>query len=104
MDPTLEADLDGPALPGLAAAPQDLVGRHEVRRAAQVLREVPLREGAEAAAEVADVRVVDVPRDDVGDLVPVHLAPQAVGGGEDRPEVRAARGEQRNEVVLLEAA
>ena len=67
MDPALEADLGGAALPGLDGAPDDLRVRDEVGLAAQVRRELPLREGAEAAAEVADVRVLDVPGDDVGD-------------------------------------
>src|SRR5207247_2076981 len=62
MDAALEADLDRAPLPGLLRPPCDLVDRDEVRRPAQVLREPPLREGAEPAAEVADVRVVDVAR------------------------------------------
>ena len=65
MDPALEADLRRAALPRLLGAPNDLLERDEVRRAAQVRRELPLRERAEAAAEVADVRVLDVPGDDV---------------------------------------
>ena len=89
VDPALQADLDGAALPRLAAAADDLVERDEVGRAAQVLGQLPLRKGAKAAAEVADVGVVDVARDDVGDLVAVRLAPQLVGGCEHR---RRARG------------
>ena len=76
MDPALEADLGRAALPRLLGAAHDLLVRDEVRRAAQVRRELALRERAEAAAEVADVRVLDVPRHDVGDDVAVHLAPQ----------------------------
>ena len=88
VDAALEADLGRAALPGLARAADDLLERDEVRRAAQVRRQLPLREGAEAAAEVADVRVLDVPRDDVADLVAAHLAPQPVGGGEDALRAR----------------
>ena len=91
VDPALEADLGRAALPGLARAADDLVERDEVRRAAQVRRQPALREGAEAAAEVADVRVLDVPRDDVADLVAAHLAPEPVGGGEDALALVAAR-------------
>ena len=76
MDPALQADLRRAALPRLLRAADDLLVRDEVRRAAQVRGELALRERAEAAAEVADVRVLDVPRDDVGDGVAVHLAPQ----------------------------
>ena len=65
MDAALQADLGGAALPRLDGAPRDLLVRDEVRRAAQVRGELALREGAEAAAEVADVRVVDVAGDDV---------------------------------------
>ena len=41
MDAALQADLDCAALPGLAAAADDLVERDEVGRAAQVLRQLP---------------------------------------------------------------
>ena len=93
VDPALEADLGRAALPGLARAADDLLVRDEVRRAAQVRRQLALREGAEAAAEVADVRVLDVPRDDVGDLVAADLAAEPVGGGEDALRARRrARG------------
>ena len=57
--------------------------------AAQVRGELPLRERAEAAAEVADVRVLDVARDDVADVVAVDLAPEQVGGA--RRRARAPR-------------
>ena len=78
--------------------------RDEVRRAAQVRRELALREGAEAAAEVADVRVLDVARDDVGDDVAVHLAPQPVGIGEDPPALVPTCAEEARDLVLGELA
>ena len=104
MDPALEADLDRAALPGLLDAADDLVERDEVRRAAQVRGQLALRERAEAAAEVADVRVLDVPRDDVADLVAADLAPEPVGGGEDALRLLAARVEQPRDLVLAELA
>ena len=61
---------------------------------AQVRRQLALREGAEAAAEVADVRVVDVPRDDVGDRVAADLAAKRVGRARPRaagPRPRASK-------------
>ncbi len=102
VDAALQADLGRAAVPCLARPAGDLVERHEVRRAAQVLRQAALREGAEAAAEVADVGVVDVPRDDVGDDVAVDLAPHRVGGVEHRAQTRPARAEQGHGRVLVE--
>ena len=79
------------------------VERHEVGRPAEVRGEPAFRERAEAAAEVADVRVVHVPRDDVGDRVAGRLTTQVVGRGEDRAQVVTARLEERGDVVLVEA-
>ena len=103
MDPALEADLGRAALPRLLGAPDDLVQRHQVGGPAEVRRELPLREGAEAAAEVADVRVLDVPGHDVRDLVAAR--PRAGAG---RPRRRPARRSsprarrRRGELVLAE--
>ncbi len=102
VDPALEADLGRAALPRLARAPHDLLERDEVRRPAQVRGEPALREGTEAAAEVADVRVLDVPRHDVADLVAAHLAAQPVGGGEDALPLLAAGGEEPHQLVLAQ--
>src|SRR5205085_7201998 len=64
--------------------------------------ELALREGAEAAAEVADVRVVDVAGDDVADRLAVDLAAQRVGGGEDAVHLVAARAEEPGDLLLAE--
>ena len=72
-------------------------------RAAQVRRQPALRERAEAAAEVADVRVLDVPRHDVADLVAADLAPEPVGRGEDALPLLAARAEEAHELLLARA-
>ena len=50
MDPALQADLGAAALPRLDGAPGDLVDAQEVGGAAEVLGELALGEGAEAAA------------------------------------------------------
>src|SRR5204862_2634359 len=100
MDAALEADLRRAALPRLVAAPHDLLVRHEVRRAAQVRSQLALRERAESAAEVADVRVLDVARDDVGHIVAADLAPEPVGGCENPVALPAPRAEQSHELVL----
>src|SRR6185437_14090819 len=82
MDPALQTDLRRAALPRLDRAPHDLRMWHEVRLAAEIRGQLPLRERAEAAAEIADVRVLDVARHDVRDDVAVHLAPQRIGARE----------------------
>ena len=82
------------------AAADDLLVRDEVRRAAQVRRQLALREGAEAAAEVADVRVLDVPGDDVADLVAADLPAQPVGRREHALPLLAAGAEQADELLL----
>ncbi len=102
MDAALQADLRRAALPRLDDAADDLVVRDEIRRAAEVRGELPLRERAEAAAEVADVRVLDVARDDVAHLVAADLAAEPVGGGEDALALLAARLEQADDRVLVQ--
>ncbi len=102
VDAALEADLGRASIPGLARPPDDLVERDEVGRATQVRRQPALREGAEAAAEVADVRVLDVPGDDVADLVAAHLAPQPVGRREHALALLAAGLEEADELLLPE--
>src|SRR5215210_5200151 len=75
MNTALQADLGRAAFPRLLATTHDLLVRNEVRRSAQVRSEPALRERAEAATEVTDVRVLDVAGDDVADLVPAYLPP-----------------------------
>ena len=102
VDPALEADLGRAALPRLAHPPDDLVLGDEVGRASEVLGELALRERAEPTAEVADVRVLDVPRDDVRDLVAAGLAPQRVGRREDALPLGTAGGEEADELLLAQ--
>ena len=102
MDSTLEADLGCAAIPGFLATAHDLLVRHEVRRTAQVRGELPLRERAEAATEVTDVRVLDVARDDVAHLVTAHLAPEAVRGGKHPVALVAARAKETRDLLLPE--
>ena len=102
VDPALQADLGRPPLPGLLDAADDLLVRDEVGGAAQVLGELALRERAEPAAEVADVRVLDVAGDDVAHLVAADLPAEPVGRGEDPLPLLPARLEQAHELVLAE--
>jgi len=69
--------------PGLVDAVAHL--RHRQRVGIRV--GATLREGAEAAAGVADVGEVDVAVDDVADLVADRVAPHPVGEVGDRVEV-----------------
>ena len=100
VDPALEADLGRASVPRLGGPADDLLVRHEVGLAAEVRRQLSLREGAEAAAEVADVRVLDVPGDDVGDLVAVHLPSEPVGLREHALALGAAGPEEPRDLVL----
>src|SRR5215212_8766428 len=87
VNAALQAHFGGAALPGLLAAPYDLIEVEIVRPAAQILAELAFREGTELAAEITDIRVVDVAGDDVGYRVARYLAAQPVGGGTYRMEI-----------------
>src|SRR6476660_9822213 len=102
MDAALQANLRRAPLPRLFAATDDLLVGHEVRRAAQVGGQLSLRERAKAAAEVTDVRVLDVARDDVGHRVAADFAPQRVGRCEDTVALATACTEEPDELVLAE--
>ena len=99
MDPALEAHLGRAALDRLDDAPLHLLELEQVRLAAQVERERPLRERAEPALERADVRVVDVAVADERDLVADDLAAQLVGDRGDPRDLGTARREQRDDLV-----
>ena len=75
VDPALHADLGRAEVPGLLGAVGDLV----VGQRVGVGVGLALGEGAEPAADVADVGEVDVAVDDVGHLVADGLAAQVVG-------------------------
>ena len=102
MDSTLQADLGRTALPRLDGPPDDLRVRDEVRGAAQIGGELSFRERTEPAAEIADVRVLHVARDHVGDDVAVPLAPERVGAGQHPLALLPARVEEAHDLVLAE--
>ena len=79
VDAALQAHLGRAALDRLDHPRLDLLDAEQVRVAAQVERERPLRERAEPALERADVRVVDVAVAHERDGVADDLAPQLVG-------------------------
>ncbi len=102
MDAALHAHFGGAALPGFHRAAGDLVEIELIGPAAQMLIGPPLGEGAEAAAIGADIGVVDVAGDDIGDIVPRHLAAQLVRRLADELRLRAPRLEQPDDGVLAE--
>ena len=100
VDAALQADLGGALVDRLHHAPRDLVELQQVRRPAQVERERPLGEGAEAALERADVRVVDVAVAHEGHVVAGDVAAQVVGHLGHQAHLGAAGAEQRDDLRL----
>ena len=94
MDPSLEGDLGGAPRPGLAGIADYLLDTHQIGLATQVEALRPLGEGAEPAFEVAEVGVVDVSVDDIGDRVTHGTLPQPVGHESDCIDLVAASPEQ----------
>ena len=99
MDAALKADFGAAALPRLDRASGHFADVEQVGGAAQVFRETALRKGAKAAAEVADVRVVDVPADDVRDVVADPLASSLVGESGQECDLGSARAQHRLNVL-----
>ena len=90
MDPALHADLRRASLPRLFGFVRDLGQRERVRLRVHLA----LRERAEPASHVADVREVDVPVDDVGHLGTDGLGAELVGDPAQRVERRSLGAEQ----------
>ena len=75
VDAPLQADFGGPARRRLGSPLHDLLDAHQVRVSPEVQAPGAFREGTEAAPEVADVRVVDVAVDHIGNGVPDPFLP-----------------------------
>jgi hypothetical protein len=84
------------------ARPRHFFQRQIVGRAAQILVRAALGEGAEAAAEIADVGVVDVAVDDVAHDVAADGLAQRIGGAGDMAVVGIARREQAHDLGMVE--
>src|SRR6202162_1096154 len=69
MDAALKAYLCRASLPSLCRAAHDFLKRQVIGRTAQRLMRLTLGKGAELAAVVADVGIVDVAIDDVADNI-----------------------------------
>ncbi len=102
VDAALQADFGATATPRLDRATCDLALLEQVGRAAQVLGEATLREGAKAALEVADVRVVDVSTDDVGDVVADAFGAPSIREFDQEHNLRATCFEERLGVCDVE--
>ena len=99
MDAPLQADFGRAAIPGFRRAPSDLGIVEPVGGAAHRLR-TALGKGAEAAFVEADIGVVDVAVDGIGQSVADILLPQPVGLRDDGGKVMALRIEQRDYVTF----
>src|SRR5215471_15791138 len=75
MDAALQAHLGRAALPRLLDPPPDLREVEVIGPPAQIFTELALGEGAELAAEIADIGVVDVAGHDIADDPPVDALP-----------------------------
>src|SRR3972149_1683312 len=96
MDAALHADLGCAAIPCLAPAARDLIEVKVVSRAAQGIAELAFGKCAELAAITADVGVIDVAIDDVGNCVAIDARAQRIGCGAYGVVFGASRLEQRD--------
>src|ERR1700677_2781666 len=96
MDASLHADLGGPRGPRLLRAVTDLLQGQRVR----VGIGAALRERAEPAAGVADVREVDVAGDDVGHVLAADLSPQCVSDAGQGLQVGALGGKESYRLII----
>ena len=102
VDAALHADFGGAALPGLLDPPLDLREVEVIRPAAQIFAELALREGAELAAEITDIGVVDVAGHDIADDVAIDPLPQLVGRPAHRIECLTARRKEPHDIGFAE--
>src|SRR5262249_11261685 len=102
MDAALHADFRPAARPGFFGPPDHFLDGEVVRSATQSLARLPLGEGAEAAMEIADVRIVDVPVDDIADGLAAHAPAQLVRRLHHIGEVAAACAEEPDDFRLVE--
>ena len=97
VDASLHADFSGTPVPCLTRAPHNLVHTKIIGRATQILTHFTLREGAELAAEIADIRVINVAVHNVGDDVAAHTLPQTICRGANGGELVPPRPEESHD-------
>src|SRR3954453_24181299 len=93
VDAALHADFGGTSRGSLAHAPRDFREAEIIRPATQRVGGLAFGKSAEAAMIGADIRVVDIPRNDVADEAPVHLVAKLVDGTADSRKLGVARPE-----------
>ena len=103
MNAALHANLARPPVPGFSGPPPDLGEAQIVRPAAQIFAQPAFGKGAELATVIADIGVVDVAVDRVGDDGAVHLGPQRVGGGANLRNLGAAALHQADDLRRAES-
>src|SRR5215468_5311686 len=103
MNAALEADFGGPALPSFEGAPSDFLECEVIGSAAQMIAELALRKGTEAAGVAAHVGVIDVAVDHVGDDVGVDLCTQAVSSNANLIDLSSAGREQAHNLVFVQS-
>src|SRR5215469_11531543 len=100
VDAALQAHLGRTTLPRFLNSPADFEEVEIIGPAAQIFAELTLRERAELAAEVTDVRVVDVASDNIADVIAADPVPEPVGGFTHRSEILAARRKQSDDILF----
>src|SRR5947209_11895976 len=98
MDSALHTDLGGAAVSSFYHTLHHLAYSQLVRLPAQIFGEPALGEGAELAAKVADVGVIDVAIDDVGHVIAVPGSPLLVG---QQPKMLQLGPASRKECLYL---
>ena len=95
VDAALQADFGGTTRPGFLGATGDFCMVKIIGRAAQGFMSLALAEGAEAATIGADIRIIDVPIDDIAHGIARNCLPQPIGGRHDMRLIRIPCREQR---------
>ena len=99
VDTALQGDLSGAQLPRLGSALGNVIERQQIRRAAQVQRQRPLREAAELALKRAHVGVVDIAIMNPRDCIAHGFATKLVGQLCDSNNLGTTSPKQRDDLV-----
>src|SRR5579859_1458887 len=102
MNTTLHADFTAAAFPVFACPSNHFIQRQIIGRPTQIFAQLPFAKGAELAAEVADIGIVDVAVDRVRDDIAIDLLTQSIGCLADSREIGPARLEEAYNLLLAE--
>ncbi len=103
MNTPLQADLHRTTLPGVVGTGLDFGQWQIVCGFPQLLWSAPFGKSTELTLEAADIRIVDVSRDDIGDIVAIHRGTKIISSSAQNFLVRAACVEQRDDVSLVQS-